>query len=79
LSKEDTTPDARPEQTHWWVIEDASADISMPRYWGGRHGWTTDYLKAIRFCREEDAQSQLETIAAPTSSGLWVIRCQWTD
>ena len=43
-----------------WVIEHGASEISRPRYWGGVHGWTYDNLKAVRFAREIDAQSQAE-------------------
>lgn len=39
-----------------WLIELGSSEPCNPRYWGGCHGWTYDHLKAVRFCREVDAQ-----------------------
>ena len=66
-----------PDPVQWWVIEDASTDIISSLYWGGRHGWTAEHLKAVRFCREDDAQSQAETMADQVSAGLRVVRCQW--
>ena len=43
-----------------WVIEHSGSEPSLPRYWGGVHGWTHDNLKAVRFVREIDAQSEAE-------------------
>lgn len=43
-----------------WVIEHGASEVSRPRYWGGVHGWTYENLRAVRFCREEDARSIAE-------------------
>lgn len=43
-----------------WVIEHGASSTSLPKYWGGVHGWTYDNLKAVRFVREIDAQSEAE-------------------
>ncbi|MBI1213636.1 MAG: hypothetical protein GC190_19430 [Alphaproteobacteria bacterium] len=45
-----------------WLIEHGQSEPSRPRYWGGVHGWTYDNLKAVRFAREIDAQSQAEAM-----------------
>lgn len=34
-----------------WVIEHGASSTSLPKYWGGVHGWTYDNLKAVRFVR----------------------------
>lgn len=38
-----------------WVIERGKSPVYAPDYWIG-NGWSKDNLKAIRFCRKEDAE-----------------------
>lgn len=45
-----------------WVIEHGASEPSLPRYWGGVHGWTYENLLATRFARQCDAQSQAEAM-----------------
>ena len=45
-----------------WVIEHQSSEVSAPVYWCGTDEWTKDNLKAVRFCRKEDAESAQEFI-----------------
>lgn len=39
-----------------WVIEYGKSPVCEPEYWIG-NGWSKDNLRAIRFCREVDAQN----------------------
>ena len=44
-----------------WLIEEPSP--APPRWWAGsRYGWTTDASRAVRFCREQDAQRVVESM-----------------
>ena len=43
-----------------WVIENQSSEPCKPNYWGGKHDWTEEHLKATRFMRKEDAESMAE-------------------
>jgi hypothetical protein len=38
-----------------WLIENLSSPIQQPSYWIGGNAWSPDYMKAIRFSREVDA------------------------
>jgi hypothetical protein len=60
-----------------WTIEDASFDRNSPKFWGGRYGWTSDPMKAVRFSREEDAISQAQTMERMVTSGLRISYMQW--
>ena len=41
-----------------WLIEHADSPVSAPVYWAGMT-WTTDHVKAVRFCRKQDAEEVL--------------------
>jgi hypothetical protein len=73
MAEADTTP------AEWWIIEDDATDVTSSLYWGGRHGWTPDYLQAVRFCREDDARSQADTMAGRGSGNFRIMRCKWHE
>lgn len=57
--------DERKKMNFAWVIEDLASEIHEPRYWSGRHGWTSDAYKAVRFARKEDAESAASALVEP--------------